>query len=168
MARLRPSWLFRRLSSRDSKDTSKSSKSHRTTDSSASPPPLSASSPPPDLPQTPKTAAYSLATPSPTSKKPRKSRSLPKLRKKFNSQGTADLDVPESVEEKRESVLVPDDRVEKQAGSCRDSGQRTPYISTEELTLDQGEIASLRKNPQLIVEEATPEVKAATGRGSGE
>lgn len=157
MARLRPSWLFRRLSSRDSKDTSRS---QRTTSSSVSPPAstTTASASASELPATPNSPAYSLATPSPASKKVRKSRSLPRIRRKQHSQGAAELDVPESVEEKRESVLVSDGPAEQQTTSGRDSEQRTPNISTENLTLDKGEIASLRGNPLLLVQEPTPDV----------
>ena len=161
MARLRPSWLFRRLSSRDSKDTPKSPRNTATTTStttsSTSASPTFSTSTAPDVPPTPNLPAYHLATPSPTSKRVRKSTSLPKLRKKSNSQALTELQVPESVEEKRESVLLPEVQAGPNTAGGGDSEQRTRPLPAEELTLDKEEIVSLRENPLLVVQEPTPD-----------
>lgn len=62
------------------------------------------------------------------------------------------------MEEKRESVLVPDVPADQAAWGGRNSEQRTPDLSADELTLNKAEITSLRKNPLLLVQEPTPDV----------
>lgn len=169
MARLRPSWLFRRLSSRDSKDTSRS---RRTTDSSISPPasPSTAS----DFPSSPNPPTYSVAS-TPASRKLRKSSSLPKVRRrKLNSQGATELEVPDIVEEKRESVLGPELAAEEQHATGqqtttgRDSQQRTPNISTEDLQLRKADRSGSNNHPILLVRQPTEDVDVIAGRDSEE
>ena len=112
--------------------------------------------------------AYALATPSATSKRLRKSTSLPKLKKKVNTPALSELEVPESVEEKRESVLLPEEPPTKQSIGEREAEQRTLGIPAEELKLDKEEVVGLRKNPHLVVEEPTPVEEVVTGRESEE
>lgn len=160
MARLQR--LFRRLSSRG--DTSP--------DYSSSPPSTPASSGLTSLP--PKTQAYVAGTP----RALRKTKSLPKLRKKF---GVAATEIPEAVEEQRESLQLSPaaetesvDRVDTKSrttsGSETLGGGRSrervvleveqektaSEVSTTELRLERAD--SPPEKPVVVVEAPTPDV----------